>query len=160
MVTRRKCVTIAARVSRSPLYSCMQREYTSTPFLSLSLSFLPSPPVLIISHWNYYNLIRYHPSLCPSLAPYCKPTAIIRRVCSLRRRVISRLIYIYIPAYPSLCRALTHSVTHLYNVPTTRLPYSSLAQRCADRASRRYLHLPMQRHAKLVSARNRIIRPD
>lgn len=64
--------------------------------LLFSLSFLfPSPPVLIISHWNYYNLIRYHPSSRPSLAPHCKPTAIIRRVCSLRRRVISRLIYIY-----------------------------------------------------------------
>lgn len=105
--------------------------------LLFSLSFLlPSPPVLIISHWNYYNLIRYHPSSRPSLAPHCKPTAIIRRVCSLRRRVISRLIYIYIPAYPSLCRALTH----LYNVPTTRLPYSSLAQRCAGR----YPHLPIR----------------
>lgn len=98
-----------------------------------SLSFLPSPPVLIISHWNYYNLIRYHPSPRPSLAPYCKPTAIIRRVCSLRRRVISRLIYIYIPR---ILLFVTHSVTHLYNVATTRLPYSSLAQRCAGRASR------------------------
>lgn len=100
-----------------------------------SPSFLPSPPVLIISHWNYYNLIRYHPSPRPSLAPYCKPTAIIRRVCSLRRRVISRLIYIYI-YIPRILLFVTHSVTHLYNVATIRLPYSSLAQRCAGRASR------------------------
>lgn len=56
--------------------------------------FLASPSaVLIISPWNYYNLIRYYPSRAPGpLALYCKATAIIRRVCSLRRRVISRLI--------------------------------------------------------------------
>lgn len=112
----------------------------------LSLSFLPSPPVLIISHWNYYNLIRYHPSPRPSHAPHCKPTAIIRRVCSLRRRVISRLIYIYI--YPRILLFVARSRTsitflrHAYLI----LPSPSGAPACICRFASTCLR--------------RIVRPD
>lgn len=122
-------------------------------FSTFSLSFSPSPSpsspsatVLIISHRNYYNLIRYYPSRSSIVSrPIAQPRPLFRCVCSLGHRVISQLMYRRIL---SLCRAYTQrnapltSLRHAYLILLSWLGYAASSMRPAA-----YLHLPIRRRA-------------